>query len=107
LQYRTGDASIRELFQRAAPDLDNPQFLPVVARRLEHEPELVTAWQQYSHDKRGTPTPYLGGLEVGFVEVIDGQVRSRDIRQFETAFDACAAFIFREAWWVLHRREVA
>lgn len=107
LLYQTGDLSIRALFQRAAPNLHDPEFIEVVAQKLQREPELVSAWQQYSHDKRGTPSPYLEGREVGFVEVTDGSVRTRGIRRFETAVEACSTFILREALWVLERREVA
>jgi hypothetical protein len=106
LRYRTGDTSIRDLFQRAGPEFDDPHFLELVDQRLEGEPELVTAWQQYSHDKRGTPSPYLDGLEVGFVEVIDGHAEARGVHSFETSHEACASFVFREALWVLQRREI-
>jgi len=106
LMYQTGDLSIRELFQRAAPDLEDPDFVRIVARQLDSEPDLVVAWQQYSFDKRGTPSPYFKGTEVGFVDVIGGQVQSRRVGRFATPVDACSAFIFREASWVLHRREV-
>src|SRR5690349_12439222 len=50
--YRSGNLSIRELFTRAAPDLDDPQFVAIVARRLEHDPSLLSTWQDYSYDKR-------------------------------------------------------
>ena len=105
-EYRAGDASIRELFQRAAPDVEDPRFVEMVAARLRSEPGLVTLWQQYSHDKRGTPSPYLEGMEVGFVEVADGQVQTRGIARFDAAVEACSVFIWREAVWVLQRREV-
>jgi hypothetical protein len=107
LLYRTGELSIRDLFQQAAPDLEDPTFIEIVSEQLEREAELVAAWQQYSHDKRGTPSPYLEGNEVGFVEVSGGEVWTRGVRRFETARDACSAFILREAAWVLHRREIA
>ena len=52
-------------------------------QRLEQAPELMVARQQYSRDKRGTPSPYLDGTEVGFAEVLDGRVQTRSIRRFE------------------------
>ncbi len=107
LLYRAGELSVRELFQRAAPNLAEPEFVELVAQGLEEAPELVAAWQQYSHDKRGTPSPYLEGTEVGFVEVLDGRVQTRNIRRFDSTLDACSEFILREALWVLERREVA
>jgi hypothetical protein len=67
------------------PNVEDRQFLELVARRLGQEPNLVAAWLQYSRDERGTPSPYLEGTEVGFVEVADGQVRTRGVRRFETA----------------------
>jgi hypothetical protein len=105
LQYRTGNESVHALFERAAPNLDDPRFLELVPRTLRREPDLVMGWQQYSGDKRGTPSPYLDGLEVGFFENADGSATRRDVRRFDSAIDACAAFIWREAAWVLERRE--
>ena len=104
--FRSGDASIRELFQRAAPDVDDPQFVKMVGAQLAGEPGLVESWQQYSYDKRGSPSPYLDGTEVGFLEVTDGGVRRRGVAHFDSAAEACSSFIFREAVWVLERREV-
>jgi len=104
--YRNEGCSIRELFERAAPDLEDPRFVEVVARRLEREPVLVESWQQYSENKRGTPSPYLQGTEVGFVDVADGKVETRVVGRFDSAIDACSTFIWHEAAWVLERRRV-
>lgn len=81
--------------------------MEVVTARLKREPTLVTAWQLYSYDKRSTPSPYLDGTEVGFVEIVDGEVQTRRIARFDSAVEACSVFIWREAVWVLQRREVA
>jgi len=105
--YRIEDRSIRELFERAAPDLDDPRFVEMVVRRLEREPLLVEAWQQYSADKRSTPNPFLQGTEVGFVDFADGKVAVRVVERFDSEIDACATFIRHEATWVLERRRVA
>lgn len=104
--YRSGNLSIRELFTRAAPDLDDPQFVAIVARRLEHDPSLLSTWQDYSYDKRATPSHYLDGLEVGFIEVVDGRVQNQRKQHYETSSDACAVFILHEARWVLERRHI-
>ena len=104
--FRTGHVSIRELFLRAAPDVEEPHFVDMVAERLAREPVLVESWQQYSYDKRGTPSPYLDGTEVGFFEVVADQVHYRAVERFDNVIDACSSFIWREAGWVLERRQV-
>ncbi len=106
LDFRTEELSIGGLFQRAAPDLTDPEFVELVAQVLNQAPELVVAWQQYSRDKRATPSPYLDGTEVGFVEVVSERFQTRNVCRFESAVDACSAFILCEAVWVLERREV-
>lgn len=106
LDFRTGDVSVRELFQRAAPDVEDARFVEMVVARLEREPGLVDSWQQYSYDKRGTPSPYLDGTEVGFFEVVGDKARYRAVQRFDTVVLACASFIWREAGWVLERRQV-
>jgi hypothetical protein len=98
--------SIRELFQRAAPDVEDAHFVEIVAARLGREPWVVESWQQYSYDKRGTPSPYLDGTEVGFFEVVGDQVHYRAVEPFGTVIEACSSFIWREAAWVLERRQV-
>ena len=80
LDFRTGDVSVRELFQRAAPDVEDARFVEMVVARLEREPGLVDSWQQYSYDKRGTPSPYLDGTEVGFFEVVGDKARYRAVQ---------------------------
>ncbi len=73
--WRTSGLSIREHFQRAAPDLgDEADFVAVVSRHLRSQPELTQAWQGYVDDKRGTPSPYLDLLstEVGWMNT-EGQ----------------------------------
>lgn len=104
---KASSASIRELFTRAAPNLEDPQFVERIRGRLAEEPGLIEAWQQYSYAKRGTPSPYLDGLEVGFAEMVDGKLETRDVRRRSSRTEACADFIRREALWVLQRQQPA
>ncbi|MBV8980978.1 MAG: hypothetical protein JO086_08775 [Acidimicrobiia bacterium] len=81
--------------------MDDANFLAMVREALATSPETVALWQTYSYDKRGSPSPYLDGVEVGFY---DGG--SRDVRRYDNEIDACADFIRSEALWVLERRTV-
>ena len=106
-EWNARDApSIRELFQRAAPEVEDAHFVEMVAERLGREPALVELWQQYSYDKRASPSPYLDGTEVGFFEVVDHEAHRRAVEHFDTVVEACASFIWRETGWVLQRRQV-
>ena len=104
--YRTDNRSIRELFELAAPDFGESRFVELVARRLALEPGLVEAWQQYSADKRGAPSPFLQGTKVGFVEKTGGKVAAGVVGRFDSEAAACAVFIMHEAAWVLEGRRV-
>lgn len=104
--WRIGAESVREHFQRAAPDLsDEPSFLAAVRGHLRSQPELVHAWQSYVDDKRGTPSPYLDlrSAEVGWMNT---RGKREDISRHDDEFDAAAQFIWREANWVLTRQRV-
>lgn len=95
--FRSGGRTIRELLTAAAPDLtDDHRLIELVKRELEGDPSLVEDWQIYSYDKRGVPSPYLDGSEVGF---FDGERRNR--RTYRDRTGACAQFIYSEAAWVL------
>jgi hypothetical protein len=99
-EWKTGQESIRELFERAAPDLSEPDhFAAVVRQKLLSDPELVEAWQAYSWDKRSSPSPYMDGTEVGF---FDGE--RRQVIKHQDRTEACADFIYRESVWVLQRK---
>jgi hypothetical protein len=65
--------------------------------KLVDDPSLVEDWQTYSYDKRGSPSPYLEGTEVGF---FDGEARNR--RTYGDRTGACAQFVYSEAAWVLN-----
>lgn len=106
LVYPTASLSVRQLFEQAAPNLDDPQFVQVVSRVLAHRPELVETWQQYSHAKRSTPSPYLDGTTVGFVDEVDGKLRVRRVQTFDSIVDSCATFILHESAWVLEQRRI-
>lgn len=101
LRWRTGSRSIRDLFEDSAPpeEVSDDALRAAVSESLRQNPALVDAWQTYSYDQRGTPSPYLDGLEVGF---FDGHCR--DVLTHATTTDACADFLYRETQWVLHRR---
>ena len=95
--FRQGDRSIRELFVAAAPDLaDDQRVIELVKGRLEADLSLVEDWQTYSYGKRGVPSPYFDGIEVGF---FDGERRNR--RTYRAQTEACAQFIYADAAWVL------
>jgi len=97
--WRAGDHSIRELFQVAAPELDDADSLRAAVREaLTADGALLAAWQTYSYDKRSSPSPYLDGGEVGFY---DGG--RHDVVTYVDPLDACADFICREAAWVVRR----
>lgn len=106
LRYQSGALSISQLFHRAAPDLGDPRILDLIRSHLRQHPELLAGWQNYSYDKRGVPSPFLDGLDVGFVESSEGSVVVRKIWRYESPDDACAQFILSEAAWVLQRREL-
>jgi len=100
LVYRTGDKSIRQLFEAARDQLhDRAAFIAAAAQWLRHHPELINAWQGYSEDKR-RPGPYLEltSLKVGCYDVASGH---RDVHVHGDPVDACADFIYREALAVL------
>jgi hypothetical protein len=96
--------SIRGLFAASdvPEDISADEFRAAVADKLGSRPELVDAWRAYSYDKRGTPSHYLDGLQVGFW---DGG--NQDVATHSTPTDACVDFLYRETHWVLHRRRVA
>jgi hypothetical protein len=100
-EFKSGKRSIRQLFEEAAPDLsDQASFITLVRGHIAKHPRFVDGWQTYSYDKRGSPNPYLDGKEVGF---FDGE--RRNVRVHDDIVDACADFIYREAHWVMERRE--
>jgi hypothetical protein len=104
LNWRTGDLSIRDHFRNALPDLGHSHFTAFVRAHLRHRPALIKAWEDYSADKRGSPSPFLSDRTVGFFEVLEGKAQSKDVRQYRDRANACADFIYREAVWVLERR---
>jgi hypothetical protein len=61
---------------------------------------LIEAWQAYSWDKRTSSGPALEQHRVSFV-VSDPIFSRLDVRQYEELVDACADFIYREAFAVL------
>jgi hypothetical protein len=99
--FHSGDVSIRELFGRAEPDLDDHNFRPLVESALARRPDLIEAWQIYSSDKRVSEGPYLEGNEVGYYSA-----GRQDVRRHDTPAAACADFVHREANQVIRGRGV-
>jgi hypothetical protein len=67
--WKSSGRSIRESFEAAAPDLEDPDALRrTVLAALLAEPELVDAWQVYSYNTRSSPSPYLEGVEVSYFD---------------------------------------
>ena len=106
IEYGDTDLSLEALFRRVNPNLDDPSLVDSVRARLHDQPELIPAWQQYSYDKRATPSPFLDGTTTGLLAASDGKVAYRQLQTFDTPLDACAHFIVNEARWVL-RHEYA
>jgi hypothetical protein len=75
---------------------DPDHFASLLRQKLRAHPELVEEWQVYSWDKRGSPSPYMDDMEVGF---FDGERRL--VIQHQDRTEACIDFIFRESIWVL------
>jgi hypothetical protein len=71
-RWRQPGTTIRGFFSEAAPEIaGRSSCTRLVRARLDRDPELVEAWQNYSWDKRGSPSPYLYEGEVGY---FDGSV---------------------------------
>jgi hypothetical protein len=106
LFFRTGDKSIRQLFEPAWPHLDDRDaFLAVVSERLRQYPGLIDAWVGYCEDKRTDRGPYLrvNLVEVGFHDSSVREIGAQHqvVRLHRDPVAACADFIYREAVWVL------
>jgi hypothetical protein len=93
--------SVRDMLSASAPDLTDPAFEIRVAEHLRQHPELIEAWQTFSYDQRGTPSPCFDGLETAFYD--EGP---RNVRVHPDRGAACADFIHRLSAWVLERRIV-
>ena len=106
LVFRTGESSIRQLFQPALANLDDrATFLAAVSAWLREQPDLIKAWEAYCEDKRTGRGPYfvLNSLAVGFYDSSSEAAAGRyeDERLHTDAAKACADFIYREAAWVV------
>ena len=110
-RWKTGNASIRMLFEAASPELTNrDEFLGAVAGWLRQHPELIDEWYGYAVDKRVDRGPYFkfgdegGCAEVGFYDPDRGYL---DVMHHSDPADACADFLWREANWILRRERVS
>jgi hypothetical protein len=106
LDFRSGRLSILQLFEHAKPDLTDARFASLVRERLRSDPLLITAWQDYSYDKRTDSGPYMEEGRVGFFDIFEGQGRRSDVRNHKHLAEACVDFIYREAAWVIEDRRV-
>jgi hypothetical protein len=60
LGFRTGEKSIRQLFEPALAHLDDrATFLAAINRWLREHPDLIHAWEAYCTDKRTGRGPYF------------------------------------------------
>jgi hypothetical protein len=114
----SGDLSIRKLFESADPVLSSRhEFLRAATDWFGAHPAEVEHWLDYSADKRSSPSPYLRpvprqpdqadepyGYEVGFFDKMLGHL---DVIHHVDAAEAAADFLYREATWVLQRRQVS
>ena len=102
-RWRGGGSSLRDLFlQAGVQDVSDDELLSSVYARLSKDPGLIDSWQQYSWDKRWSPSPFLDGLEVGHYD--DGR---QNAKQYASPARACADFVLREVRWVISKTVVA
>ena len=98
---RGGRPPAEVLLSAGVATVSDEDLLKAARSALEGRPDLVEIWQQWSYDKRWSPSPYLDGVEVGHYD--SGK---RHVRHHQTAADACADFVLAEARWVVERRVV-
>jgi hypothetical protein len=102
--WRTGELSVRQLFEPARSALADPAvFHAQVSSQLRKDPKLIEDWRVYSEDRRGGPSPYFvhhdkQTYEVGF---FDGD--RHEVQTYTDGVEACTDFIYRETLWVLTR----
>jgi|SRR5687768_7532877 len=100
--FGQGGSSLGDLFVDAGVlSTDDDTLTAMVHDRLADEPRFIESWQEYSYDKRSTPSPYLDGLEVGHYDA-----GRRNVRTHSTVVSACADFVLREVRWVTEHRVV-
>lgn len=107
---RTSNASIKQLFAEAAPDLSNRRaFLTAVTQWLQQHPELVDDWDLYCVNQRSSAAPYFSPGDdrtspvVGFYSTDHGH---QDLTHHSSAAEACADYLHRESCWVLLRQQM-
>ncbi len=82
-------------------NVSDEDLVAAVRSALQDRPGLTQTWQDWSYDKRWSPSPYLDGLEVGHYDA-----GRHHVRRHTTAVDACADFVLAEVRWVVERRVV-
>ena len=91
-----------EVFRSSGVDtVEDDELVVAVRAALRDRPDLVQCWQEWSYDKRWSPSPYLDRTEVGHYDA-----GGHHVRHHMTAADACADFIVSEARWIVERRVV-
>ena len=98
-RWRGGGENLRDLFlQAGVQDVSDDELVAGVYARLSRDPDLIDSWQQYSWDKRWSPSPFLDGLEVGHY---DGG--RQHVKRYASPAEACADFVLREVRWVVSK----
>ncbi|WP_225997032.1 hypothetical protein [Myceligenerans pegani] len=82
---------------------DRTTLLDRIRTVLDGEPDLVEAWNNFSGDKRYTPSWALEGETVSWVMP---RGRRGPARTFDDETEACAQFVMRDALWSVERRFV-
>jgi len=99
---REGDQHPSEVFAAAgANGVSDEDLVAAVRSALQERPDLVRTWQNWSYDKRWTPSPFLDGLKVGHYDAGE-----HHLRRYTTEVEACADFVLAEVRWVLDRRVI-
>lgn len=82
---------------------DRTTLLDRIRTVLDAEPDLVEAWNNFSGDKRYTPSWALEGRTVSWILP---RGRRGPTRGFDDEAEACAQFVLRDALWTVERRFV-
>jgi hypothetical protein len=97
-----GSATPVGLYRAAVPHLVDASLAPTieiaVKHYLEDKPELIDRWSMWIEDKRWTPSWTFFGNQVLWIPEGGGREL---ISTYESPAAAYAAFIVREAMWVL------
>ena len=100
--FRAGGQKPADVFVAAGVNQTTDEaIVESVRSALERRPDLIGIWQDWSYDKRWSPSPYLDDLEVGHYDA-----GTHHARRHANPVDACADFVLGEVRWVVDRRVV-